>query len=173
MRQAAAGGLIVLLLAAACATPASEHTWEAVEARIAAAFPDVPQITTADLADLLVDPARDVVLIDARDAREFAVSHLRGAERATSIDRAAAIVAAAPDDATLVAYCSVGYRSAALVAALHDRGSRTVYNLRGSIFRWANENRPVYRGTDRVNHVHPFDDAWGALLRDELHAYGH
>lgn len=170
-RRAAGARLVALLLATGCATPATERTWDAVEAQIAVEFPGVPHVTTADLADLLADPARRVVLIDVRDPGEFAVSHLRGARHAASADRAADIVAEAPDDATVVAYCSVGYRSAALVASLHERGSRTVHNLRGSIFRWANEDRPVYRGTTRVARVHPFDAAWGALLRRELHAY--
>ena len=170
-RRAVTGGFLVVLLACGCAAPAAEHDWEAVEARIAAEFPGVPHITTVDLANLLADPARDVVLIDARDAGEFAVSHLQGARHATSVDHAEDIVAASPDNATVVAYCSVGYRSAALVAALRERSSRTVHNLRGSIFRWANEDRPVYRAATRVGRVHPYDDAWGALLRPDLHAY--
>lgn len=170
-RRAAGAGMVALLLATGCATPTTEQTWEAVEARIAAEFPGVSHLTPGELADLLADPAREVVLVDARNAGEFAVGHLQGARHATSVDHAADIVAAAPDDATVVAYCSVGYRSAALVAALREHGSRTVHNLRGSIFRWANEDRPVYRGAARVGHVHPFDDAWGALLRRELHAY--
>ena len=163
-RPAAGAVLIALLAATSCADRASEPTWAGVEARIAETFPDVPSIDTAGLSELLQDPLQAVVLLDVREPDEFAVSHLEGAVRATSIDQAAALVRDAPAGATIVAYCSVGYRSAGLVAELRERGVAGVYNLTGSIFRWANEDRPLYRGTAPVRHVHPFDASWGTLL---------
>ena len=163
--------LIALVALAACARQAPAPTWAGVEASIAAAFPGVPSISTAALTRLLQDPTRPVVLIDVRKADEFAVSHLEGAVRATSLDHAAALVADAPEGATIVAYCSVGYRSAGLAARLQDRESTQVYNLEGSIFRWANEGRPLYRGHRPVRQVHPFDESWGALLHSDLRTY--
>jgi hypothetical protein len=44
-----------------------------------------------------------------------------------------------------------------------------VQNLEGSIFRWANEGRPVYADGMQVDRVHPFDDSWGKLLKEDLH----
>ena len=163
--------ILALLVLTGCEPPPDGISWTLVEARIREAFPGVPSIDTAALSELLEDPARTVVLIDAREAEEFAVSHLDGALRATSIQHAAALVDGAPAGATVVAYCSVGYRSAGLVAELRARGRAQVYNLEGSIFRWANEDRPLYRGDVAVRRVHPFDETWGVLLEAERRAY--
>ena len=172
LARPAAGTLLVALAAlAACAGQATEPTWAGVDARITETFPDVPSIDTAGLSELMRDPMQTVVLLDVRETDEFAVSHLEGAVRATSVDQAAALVHDAPAGATVVAYCSVGYRSAGLVAELRERGVAGVYNLTGSIFRWANEDRPLYRGTAQVRHVHPFDESWGTLLDADRRSY--
>ncbi len=163
--------LVAVLLLAGCGQQPVHLTWTDVDERIHQAFPDVPSIDTAALSDLMGDPARSLVLLDAREPDEFAVSHLRGALRVTSPDHAEALLSGAPKDATIVAYCSVGYRSAHLVAELRDRGRTDVRNLDGSIFRWANEDRPLFRGDIPVHHVHPFDDTWGVLLETDRRAY--
>ncbi|MEF8866821.1 MAG: rhodanese-like domain-containing protein, partial [Salinibacter sp.] len=64
----------------------------------------------------------------------------------------------------------VGYRSAGVVQALQRQGFSQVYNLEGSIFRWANEGRPVVRDGEQVSAVHPYDATWGRLLTDSLRA---
>lgn len=167
-----AGVLLAALLAAGgCGGPANPVTWAEVEERIREAFPGAPSIDTAALAALMRDPARDLVLLDAREAEEFAVSHLRDAVRVTSPDHAAALLGAAPEGATVVAYCSVGVRSARLVAELRGRGFADVHNLEGSIFRWANEDRPLFRGGAPVRSVHPFDETWGVLLAADRRAF--
>ena len=68
----------------------------------------------------------------------------------------------------MVVYCSVGYRSAELARKLTARGHANVANLEGSLFAWANEGRPVYAGTRLADRVHPYDAAWGSLLKPEL-----
>lgn len=163
--------LFSLLVLAGCGRHAADITWSEVETRIQKAFPGVPSIDTRSLNEAMLDPNRPLVLIDAREPEEFAVSHLWGAVRATSVEHAAELADRAPDGATIVAYCSVGYRSASLVTALRDRGLTGVYNLTGSIFRWANENRPLYRGDAIVGEVHPFDETWGVLLQARRRAY--
>ena len=170
-RPAASALLLALVALAACAGQATDPTWAGLETRIAKTFPDVPSIDTATLSELIQDPLQPVVLIDVREADEFAVSHLESAVRATSIEQAAALADNAPEGATIVAYCSVGYRSAALVAKLQERGLAGVFNLEGSIFRWANEDRPLYRGELPVRQVYPFDESWGTLLQAERQAY--
>ena len=74
-------------------------------------------------------------------------------------------------EAPIVVYCSVGYRSAGVAQALRRQGFKDVVNLKGSIFRWANEGRPVFRSGRMVAAVHPYDASWGTLLADSLHAY--
>ena len=162
--------LALLLLVQIVCTSNPSLNWPQVAALIDTEFPTLPTLTTAELEDAL-SADRLVVLLDARAQDEFAVSHIRGARRADSVQEAMALLETADSDALVVAYCSVGYRSAALVQALRARGIEA-FNLEGSIFRWANEERAVYRGAAAVREVHPFDDSWGTLLDPSLWAYG-
>jgi rhodanese-related sulfurtransferase len=71
---------------------------------------------------------------------------------------------------TVVVYCSIGYRSAAIVDQLQDAGIGEVYNLEGGLFEWANRDRPIYRGQERVHEVHPLNRWWGMLLKRDRRA---
>ena len=161
---------VLAVLAAACHQDPQPLDWSAVEAMIAGEFPDVPGVSTAELAAQLAADPTGVVILDARAEEEFAVSHLPAA-RLVGSDADAASRLAAEADARVVVYCSVGYRSAALVDRLRERGHANAVNLEGSIFRWAGEGRPLYRDGVRVEQVHPYDDRWGALLPRTLWAY--
>lgn len=145
--------------------------WAAVDYLITSDFPDVPHLTTIELAELLSNAPETIILLDAREAEEFSVSHLPGAHHVAAKKNDAALLAAAAPDAIVVVYCSVGYRSAALVKQLHTLGQTHAVNLKGSIFRWASEGRPVYRGNTRVDQVHPYDDTWGVLLPEPFWAF--
>lgn len=131
-------------------------TWPAIKARIAREFPKVRSISTADLAKSQIKP----VLLDVRTAAEFEVSHLSGAQR---VDPDASSVAL-PKDTPIVTYCSVGYRSAKLAQRLQEAGFTNVRNLEGSIFQWANEERPIENARGPSEKVHPYNKKWGALL---------
>lgn len=148
-------------------------TWPAVDALIQQRFPEVHAITTDELAAGFARlEARRAVLVDARSAAEFAVSHLPAARR---IDPDADPVAALVDverSRPIVVYCAVGYRSARVASRLQAAGYLDVSNLRGSIFRWAEEGRPLVRDGRAVREVHPYDAYWGRLLRPELRARG-
>ncbi len=141
-------------------------SWRLVEAQIRSQFPGVPQLSADSLAAMLARGEK-VVLLDARTEEEFAVSHLPGARR---IEPSATTFDEVPAGATLVVYCSVGYRSSALAERLMEAGGR-VYNLDGSIFRWANEGRPLVRdGGVPARTVHPYNRVWGLLLKRALRA---
>lgn len=156
--------LTTIIATGGCAPAAESLDWNAVRLLIDRQYANVPTMTTGTLADVLAEGDRPVLLLDARSREEYAVSHLNGAYHAPSADQAQALVEAAPPNTLVVAYCSVGYRSAALVDALAMRGIDDAINLEGSIFAWANEGRPVFRGPDEVHVVHPYDASWGALL---------
>ncbi len=147
-------------------------SWERVLQQVREDFPQVEQLSTADLAAWLADDSRLApVLLDVREADEFAVSHLPGAVRISPDAAASEIPAELLGGRPIVAYCSVGYRSSRLLGRLragdHGLGEVEVYNLEGSIFRWANEGRPVVRAGEEVQEVHPFDARWGELLDPE------
>jgi len=156
---------------------AAASSWAEVRAAIQQRFPAVASITTTALAARLADPSGPPpLLLDARTPEEYAVSHLAGARLTPDLAAARAVLAGRPMESEVVVYCVVGYRSAALAAALHEAGYEQVLNLDGSIFQWANEGRPVYcdggrdgEGDERpVRAVHPYDRRWGLLLHRDL-----
>lgn len=125
-------------------------------------------MATADLARRLKAPLARPALIDTRTKEEYAVSHLPGAVWAESPTEIRKALADVPSDRIVVLYCSVGVRSSKAAAELL-RGSRgNVFNLRGSIFQWANEGRGVVREGKPVSVVHPYDRNWGVLLDPKL-----
>jgi rhodanese-related sulfurtransferase len=154
--------LVALLVAAAGPSP----NW--IRPAIAARFPKVQWIDTATLSRWLGrSSSRPLVVLDVRTREEYAVSHLRQAQRLDP-DRPDIVPLHIAVDDTVVVYCSLGYRSAAVVGALKRAGVHEVYNLEGGIFQWATEGRPVYRDGVRVKQVHPYDRFWGRLLPEEL-----
>jgi rhodanese-related sulfurtransferase len=138
--------------------------WSVVNMTIGREFPEVPRIKTSELADWLKDEHRKKpLLLDVRTEAEFKVSHLAGAKRIEPGSETK--VVAVPHDSEIVTYCSVGYRSAAFAKRLRTAGFMHVSNLEGSIFQWANENRPlVRRRNEPTNKVHPYNRFWGTLV---------
>ncbi len=144
-------------------------TLQAVEEAIARLLPE-PEISTATLAARM-DAGERIVLFDTREADEYAQSHLPGALRVAPDASANAILAqyrALMADATVVVYCSVGWRSGLVVQALRraaqEAPAKAIFNLRGGIFRWHAEARPLEFGPG-ASGVHPFNREWGELLK--------
>lgn len=141
------------------------------EQEIRAKFPDVKQLSTADLAAWQADSKRaQPVLLDAREPGEFKVSHLAGAKNTPPGTKAEEALAGVAKDAPVVVYCSVGYRSSQMAEKLKKAGWTNAMNLEGSIFAWANEGRPVVDEKGAAKFVHPYDEKWGELLNPELRA---
>ncbi len=158
---------------AGCNGGPSSPDWDSLKREIRNEFPTVSTITTDELAEWLNTPERpQLLLLDARSQEEFRVSHLRGAESVPSQGEALEVLESTREDRRIVVYCSVGYRSAALVEALQERGFGEVYNLEGSIFEWANQGRPVFREGQQVGKVHPYDEKWGRFLNRNLWSWG-
>jgi rhodanese-related sulfurtransferase len=159
-----AAALLIVTALSAGASRAGEGGAAGLRGWISLRFPGVEWVTTERLAEWMeAAPEARPVLLDARTQREFDVSRLRGARRVDP-DGDVSELGDLPRDATVVVYCSVGYRSAALARRLSAAGFEHVYNLGGGIFQWANEGRPVYRDGERVQKVHPYDGLWGRLL---------
>ena len=146
-------------------------SWSMLKQTIRTTFPDVRHVSTDSLAAWQEGSAPAPLLLDIRAENEFAVSHLEGARRLDPDTHDFAMLLELPPDTPIVTYCSVGYRSSAMARRLTAAGFTNVVNLEGSLFAWANEGRPVYRAGRAVRQVHPYDAAWGLLLKKELHAY--
>ena len=163
--------IMSLLLLFAVATSCSYWAWPRYKdlskatSHIRKRFPEIRQISTEGLARWIRKP-RDasLVLLDVRTSEEFAVSHIRGARLIVPGLDPMKSLTDVEKDRTIVAYCSLGHRSSQLVRELQNLGYTNVYNLEGSIFKWANEGRELVRGEECVQTVHPYNDSWGHLL---------
>ena len=143
--------------------------WEVVKAGIRSRYPAVAQISVPALQDWLRDTTRlRPLLLDTRTAAEFADGHLEAARHADAVGSAMLQLRQRAPGGVAVLYCSVGYRSSALAAALLARGAQRIFNLEGSLFEWANQGLPVVAADGRPGKVHPYDRWWGALLRRDL-----
>lgn len=138
--------------------------WKRIKRWVRESFPTVSTLSTAELAQQLEQPTPPV-LIDAREPEEFALSHLPNAYHAQTI--AEVVQAGITRDMPVVVYCSIGYRSGKFAQSLNEVGYQAT-NLEGSIFQWANEDRPLVTNRNgqvvSTDEVHPYDTLWGLLL---------
>jgi rhodanese-related sulfurtransferase len=112
------------------------------------------------------------LVFDVREREEFAVSHLAGAIRLdpdTSAEQFVHDYGKRLAGVTPIFYCAVGKRSNTLaeaVAAYTNEQASPVLpvNLRGGIFRWHNENKPLENTQGATDRVHPYDGYWRRLL---------
>ena len=137
---------------------------EELNAEIDEKFPDAPKVSMAELKKMMAEEP-SLVIVDVRDREEYAVSHLKNAVNIVDPEKMNF-----EKDRLIVAYCSVGYRSAEFVSKARKLGYTNIYNYLGSIFEWANNGNPVYRDGEAVNEVHPYSSYWGKLLKEELHS---
>ncbi len=148
-------------------TVARPVAWWVVDHWVKWAFPGVPTLSPQRLANWLSEGKGPLpILLDVRQDDEFAVSHLPEAHRTPTLD--AALALGLDPERPIVAYCSVGYRSARLAAQLQAAGYTQVYNLAGSMFQWANEGRSLVHSGRPTTVVHPYNPRWGLLLKPGL-----
>ena len=139
--------------------------WDSINRSIDKKYPSIASISTESLKEKL-ERQETITIIDVREPDEFKVSHLPKAINETdpkTIDL--------PLETTIIVYCSVGLRSAKFAKTLNKRGYAHVFNLRGSIFEWANNSYPLKQGKQTVTVVHPYNKKWGSLVKKSLHAY--
>ena len=138
-------------------------SWWLIKSLIRLQFPEVKQLSTADLAEWLLSDGSKPLLLDARTLEEYQVSHLSNAKLVPNCLED--LIDEGIDYSTpIVVYCSVGYRSSAIARCLQSVGYQNVFNLSGSIFQWVNENRPVYQKGKPTAQVHPYQKFWQHLL---------
>jgi rhodanese-related sulfurtransferase len=145
--------------------------WDLIKRQIDRSFPEVPKITTAELAALMADShALKPLLLDVRTQPEFAISHLAGAQHVEPKSDPATLKLPERKDTPIITYCSVGYRSAEFARSLRGAGYTNVRNLEGSIFQWANEGRPLDPNGTSKQKVHPYSRFWSGLVKKERRA---
>ncbi len=152
------------------AAPRDSVTWDTVFAWIQRDWPEVPQMSARELVQRIATGGEAIpLLIDVRTREEYEVSHLPGAIWAESPNQIASAMRGVSDRQPVVLYCSVGVRSSRAAAKLMQSRLANVFNLQGSIFKWANEGRPLIANDHTVHVVHPYNERWGVLLNPKLH----
>ena len=121
---------------------------------------DVPEI---DVRTAAQDSA-SILFLDAREPREFEVSHLRNAIPVGYDNFALEDLPPLDTHCRIVVYCSVGYRSEKVTENLKTAGFTQISNLYGGIFEWVNEGYPVYNAYGQTDQVHAYDRTWGIWL---------
>lgn len=122
----------------------------------------VNDITVEELKNI----EEPVILLDAREKKEYDISHIPGAlwigyddfdlERVKELDK----------DAKVVVYCSVGYRSERIGEKLQAAEFTNINNLFGSIFKWVNDgNEVVDKDETPTTEVHGFNEKWGKWVK--------
>ncbi|MDX1392755.1 MAG: rhodanese-like domain-containing protein [Gemmatimonadota bacterium] len=151
-------GLSWLSAATACARPVATDEEKAARvaemvADIAEAFPGVESISVAEAGRLLEKDS--IVLIDARDPAERAVSMIPGSIAAAEFEADPGRYA----DVAAVAYCTIGYRSSRYAARLTAEGI-PVRNLGGSILAWTHEGGPLVGPDGPTTRLHVYGETW-------------
>jgi rhodanese-related sulfurtransferase len=128
--------------------------WGKLKDEVHAKYPEVPRISTEDLANWLgrTNEVRPL-LLDVRSEPEYNASHLPGALWASA--PAAEVVIENKLDRPLVLYCTVGFDSSLEAARLVQRGHSRVQMLEGGIFLWANEERALENAQGKTGLVSP------------------
>ena len=130
----------------------------------------VPYISVQELAM----PKTEAILLDARDYKEYAVSHIKNAIHVgyDNFDLKTLKKNIPETSTTIVVYCTIGVRSEHIAEQLKQYGYTNVYNLFGGIFEWKNNDFPIYNSdnkeTEKV-HVHSKD--WAKWLLKGIKIY--
>jgi len=129
----------------------------------------VPYITVEELQS-----NENYILLDARESKEFNVSHIKdainvGFEKFNAKKISSLLT---DKDATIVVYCSIGVRSEKIGEKLLKLGYKNVYNLYGGIFEWKNKGGIVINNNNMpTDKVHTFNKEWSSYLEKGIKVY--
>lgn len=125
---------------------------------------DAPTISVEEVLPHLKDG--HFILVDVRKDAEIAVSKIPGAMSVDEFTRLS-ISNDQIKSATIVAYCTIGYRSGKFAEKWVTRGF-SVRNLEGGILAWAGRSGPLVRRDDTgvlsaTTTVHVYGREWNLL----------
>lgn len=118
-------------------------------------FPQVRDISVTE-AMQMIERGRKVVFVDTRSSEEMAVSMLPGA-----ITKEDFLLADSThyDDAVVIGYCTISYRSGLFAGDLAEQG-RDISNLRGGMLAWVLEGGRVYDQDGVTKRIHTYGSEW-------------
>jgi rhodanese-related sulfurtransferase len=129
----------------------------------------VPYIYVSELKE-----RKDLVLFDAREQKEFDISHISGAipigYDQFKPDNVAKNIK--DKETNIVVYCSIGVRSERIGERLLKLGYKNVYNLYGGIFEYKNNGGTVVNNENQpTDSVHAYSKTWSVYLKKGLKVY--
>ena len=132
----------------------------------------VPVIGCTELRNQLFFSLEKIIILDAREDREFETSHLKGAIHIGYNNFSIEKIKNISKKSKITIYCSVGYRSEKIGEQLKKAGFVNVTNLYGGIFEWSNLGYPVVKGNStHTIQVHAYDQSWGKWLKKANKVY--
>lgn len=135
------------------------ETIDAMYKEYKADFPEVRDITVSELLELDED---SYVVVDVREVEEQRVSMIPGAVTSETFE-------ANPEkfqDKTVVAHCTIGYRSGLYAEKLAEKGF-DARNLKGSVLAWAHAGKPFVDSEGKeTKRVHVYGPKWNLLPPD-------
>lgn len=127
----------------------------------------VKEIAVSSISD-----ESEYIFVDAREKKEYDVSHIKNAIWCGYSDFNINRVPAELKDKKIIVYCSVGYRSEKIAEKLVQAGYKNVFNLYGGIFEWKNQGRKVYdKDGNETERVHAYSRTWGIWLSNGKKVY--
>ncbi|CAL2102451.1 Rhodanese [Tenacibaculum sp. 190130A14a] len=123
----------------------------------------VPYISITELQN-----ENNVILLDAREPKEFEISHLKNAI-CVGYDffNLEKTLKKLPQNKNtkIVVYCSLGIRSEDIAEKLQKQGYTNIFNLYGGIFEWKNQNNTLVNKENKpTEKVHTFNKEWSKWL---------
>lgn len=129
----------------------------------------VPYITVEELKS-----NNNAVILDARELKEFNVSHIQDAINVgyDKFDSKKVTAVFKDKNAIIIVYCSIGIRSEKIGEKLLKLGYKNVFNLYGGIFEWKNEGGSVVdRNGNTTDNIHTFSKEWSIYLQKGTKVY--
>jgi hydroxyacylglutathione hydrolase len=107
--------------------------------------PQVPEISATEVAERLAgDAAERPVVIDVREAEEWAGGHIAAAQH-IPLGQLATHVGEIPRDRDVVLVCHMGSRSAMATSMLRRAGFTRAINMTGGMDAWEGHHLPIER----------------------------
>lgn len=117
-------------------------------------FPEVQDVD-AKRAQELYEEGK-AIFVDIRTPKEMAVSQLPEA-----VSESEFLKRPEPEytDKTIIAYCTISYRSGVFAQKMSKRG-RKVHNLEGGLLAWIHEGGKVFHDGKETRRVHLYGEDW-------------
>ncbi len=115
----------------------------------------------------LLKQQEKVVLLDAREKKEFEISHLKNTYFVgyTNFSLKETLKKIPNKKSKIVVYCSLGIRSEDIAEKLKVAGYTNILNLYGGIFEWKNKGNPVFDSNEKAtDNIDVFSKEWSKWL---------